>query len=47
MAAIRLPHGTSAPAERSTINPQVAIKACELQATKIPTINNKIFINSP
>jgi len=47
MSTIRLPHGASMPAETSTINPQVAIRARELQATKIPTINNKIFINSP
>jgi hypothetical protein len=47
MTAIRLPHGTSVRAETPTINPQVSIKAREFQATKIPTINNKIFINSP
>jgi hypothetical protein len=46
MDAIKLPNGTSVPAETSTINPQVAIKAREFQATKIPTINNKILINS-
>jgi len=46
MAAVRLPQGTSVPAEPSTINPQVAIKTRELQATKIPTFNNKILINS-
>lgn len=37
----------SVPAETSTINPQVVIKARELQANKIPKINNKILINSP
>jgi hypothetical protein len=46
MAAVRLPKGTSVPAETSTIDPQVAIKARELQTTKIPTFNNKILINS-
>jgi hypothetical protein len=46
MTAIKLPHGTSVPAETSTISPQVAIKTRELQATKTPTINNKILINS-
>lgn len=46
MSTIMLLHGTSMPAETSTIYPQVAIEARALQATKIPTINNKMLINS-
>jgi hypothetical protein len=45
MAPVMLPHGTSVPAEISTINPQVVFIARELQANKIPKINKKILIN--